>query len=921
MRNNFFDRYDCESLTPPMVLDETTPVETNVVFNRSAPIDRGSCEVATSPMVFDEEVPILYDALWVRSDEQAHNEEYSYKCTKNIAAGDAAIVDLVDVAATDDMHGLVAGQTYTFSAWVYIPSGGIFGSEVTLIIYDYQGGWAPTITAAANVYDAWQKVTVTRTIRAAATGIIVRFMAASSASINEYFYVDDVKLDHARGGKFSYRLTKTIAAGTAGSVLLTDSLNTADMHGLLAGHKYTFGAWVYIPLGGIKGSEITFQIGDYVASWDYTSQAATDTYDAWQYVEVTHDVDADATGIVIKIEVDSDAATGEYFFVDKFLLNDWLDWINKPFSKKKILVEISSGLAEDFWLSEEPGIWYNKLTVWVPDKKFGFGYGVFGYGSFGNDGTDTLGHNAVYYQVGSVKISGVIYTEYDKYDDCVANSESWYYDIITTKLYLHFLNDTAPWEQTGAWERTTISIGLVAGFSNHAGYYNDIYYDARVISIPNISYRKNWLFFGIARSAGGEVTLDNSDGYFDNFATHDIFGHKIVFRFGVDDIAHAQYLELANFYIDKITVTKTTFSIALNDKRSFLQKKIPINVYDSTTYPDIKDTNENKPIRLGYGTNKKVPCVCTNEEEAIGGGIDYTFKICDVANPAYAISAITTVYIDDVVEVPKATNLNTATFTIASGGNYTKGDKVTCTYTGYTDGGVIDNALDVIADLLNEFNNDVYNSTNFNTTAWAIAKALAYDIGFPIEKETVGSAITKIANTVHGSFLIQGDDRYSFKIFDEDTAAVKTITGEEILKLTKAEYDTKRYLTRFEILYDRDWDSGFFRRIIEESNEEAIFTKYGVYREKEFETLLISADDSSSLASKISKTTSEVVPYFSFTTKSQNFDLMLTDLVNVELNRVTKEMYGTVKLEIVGIVKDMAKFTTTIIGRYIKNVD
>jgi hypothetical protein len=93
------------------------------------------------------------------------------------------------------MHGFTAGQTVKKRIWIKIPSAsGILGSEIALQMYDFQGDWQYTESLAANIYDQWQEVTLTRILRGACTGTIVRIKAVSTAALNEYFYVDDSSL-------------------------------------------------------------------------------------------------------------------------------------------------------------------------------------------------------------------------------------------------------------------------------------------------------------------------------------------------------------------------------------------------------------------------------------------------------------------------------------------------------------------------------------------------------------------------------------------------------------------------------------------------------------------------------------------------------------------------------------------------------
>lgn len=166
------------------------------VSQSSNQIDRGDCESATPPMVRGETVPVTSDATWAREIAAwAHEGAASYKFTKTVAAGTLARVDLNDTILATDMHGFLPGQTVTMKCWIYISSvSGILGSEVLIRISDYQGAFETTATYAQNIYDAWQQVTVSKTLRAACTGILLRIQADATAAINEYFNVDDIEI-------------------------------------------------------------------------------------------------------------------------------------------------------------------------------------------------------------------------------------------------------------------------------------------------------------------------------------------------------------------------------------------------------------------------------------------------------------------------------------------------------------------------------------------------------------------------------------------------------------------------------------------------------------------------------------------------------------------------------------------------------
>lgn len=156
-------------------------------------IDRGNCESTTAPMMFGETVPLLSTATWARDNTQVYEGTYSYKFIKTSSAGTNARAFLTDNNGLD-MHGLIAGVKYTWVLQLYIPAAsGIVGTEISITMYDNPGGGSTT-TTAVNTYDAWQTVTLTKTIDAGATRVYFYIQAASTAAQNEYFYIDNTRL-------------------------------------------------------------------------------------------------------------------------------------------------------------------------------------------------------------------------------------------------------------------------------------------------------------------------------------------------------------------------------------------------------------------------------------------------------------------------------------------------------------------------------------------------------------------------------------------------------------------------------------------------------------------------------------------------------------------------------------------------------
>jgi len=154
-------------------------------------IDRGSCESSTPPAMFGETSNTLSNATFARSDAQIYKGRYAYLGTKTIAAGTAATIALSDSTGAGDLHGFLAGETYTLKMKVYIPSGAMLGSEFVIAIVDSVGS---DTQAATNTYDVWQEITVERTINGGATYAYPQIQIASATANAETFYADDIRL-------------------------------------------------------------------------------------------------------------------------------------------------------------------------------------------------------------------------------------------------------------------------------------------------------------------------------------------------------------------------------------------------------------------------------------------------------------------------------------------------------------------------------------------------------------------------------------------------------------------------------------------------------------------------------------------------------------------------------------------------------
>jgi hypothetical protein len=162
---------------------------------------RGDCE-STDPPMLAGTAPDASSVTWARSNEQAHAGTYGYKFAKTNGPTGAAYVGF-DIGPNENLKGLTAGNTYTLSVWIYLPASQWDGTKISLTFGDYAGSWQATQQYGAATYGSWQQISVTRTVRATATGVYTRLTADANASLDwgYSFYVDDVScIDYVGGG-------------------------------------------------------------------------------------------------------------------------------------------------------------------------------------------------------------------------------------------------------------------------------------------------------------------------------------------------------------------------------------------------------------------------------------------------------------------------------------------------------------------------------------------------------------------------------------------------------------------------------------------------------------------------------------------------------------------------------------------------
>jgi len=579
----------------------------------------------------------------------------------------------------------------------------------------------------------------------------------------------------------------------------------------------------------------------------------------------------------------------------------------KSVSQKTTLVEIDLGNLQTKWFNHRPGVWYWQFNTFRANAQHSYLRGNFGFGNYLRSSTGQSGIFDRPVDIQSVKVDSIAYTKDISRVNVVEANKSFFYDKNTTRLYVHFDNFDKP-------SLSTVIIGQLLGLSNRAININDIYYEPLLEGVPTISKKKDSLYFGIVSYDGGNYSFNNVGKFFDRITDSFIFGQSVATKYAGDTEAYADYRTINKGYMERLQLNNETAGMDIIDNRKQLSRKIPNTYYDQTTFPNLRDRNVGKPIPLIWGAVDNVPIICTNEDKAGAG--NYNFTIAEIVDHGTGITKIIQIYVDGVATTWANESLVNATFELTTG-LYTAGKKVTGDLQGFkVDSTMDDNSLDVIEDMMNTYQSISFTSDNFNTTEWSGNKSSQNDVGIFLNKETeLIDVIEKIAESNFATFLIHDDGRYTWRVFNKNSTAIRTIGKKEILSMFELDFDGNEFLTSVKVKYNNDYANNDFASYNNTISESTIFDQYSKYQDQTIETYLTSDTDAFSLSASLMDYMKNVPNMATIETGIQNIDLEIGNTVNFNLDRIDSAWLGDVKVEIVGIEKNIMENTVKLTGR------
>lgn len=528
--------------------------------------------------------------------------------------------------------------------------------------------------------------------------------------------------------------------------------------------------------------------------------------------------------------------------------------VKDPNSHKLVLLEMDTPLLRT-WINYGPGRWVFIVTPGSEDVPDDFG----NIGFYGQ-------RNGTYYNIQSVNVDGDLLPEFSTFVSWEATSEGWFYDTATTKLYIVLENFDPP--------RSHINVapGAAVGFSylvDDDAYYQDVYYEPRLMNVPNISKVKDPTYYGILQYQTPSFQFDNADRFFDTFNQLELYNQPYRVFFTFDGEPYSEALQVYQGRIKEFgQPDHLSFTMTGRDPRESLSRQLPINLFSNSDtslpfyFAGLNDRDDGTPVPIAFGD------VINGRAYRTSSGnwtfADVTFNAVD--------SGITVVDKDGVTFSHSGTGVD-GTFT---GANTT--DKLYVTFSQ----SAIENGLDVISDILENYEGIAFNSSNYDQVEWTAEKGGVSNIGLWIGKGnlmTSSDVVEQVCNDNQGIFDFLADGRYTFRTLSPKRVPTHIIHQDELLSDGSLSHPTDEILSSIKIAFSEDLLTGDPRILQNRDFEAAVYAIMQSYREQSnpYESRVTNKTDADTLAVKIMDQSSNIPDIVDIATKTENVGLRVLD--------------------------------------------
>jgi len=227
------------------------------------------------------------------------------------------------------------------------------------------------------------------------------------------------------------------------------------------------------------------------------------------------------------------------------------------------------------------------------------------------------------------------------------------------------------------------------------------------------------------------------------------------------------------------------------------------------------------------------------------------------------------------------------------------------------------NAVQCIREILGDEYGLAYDDASFNTAEWDEAETASPNISCNYEDESVINIIEEISQSILGYFIVQDDGRYTYRIYDSSRAVDQEIFDEDVMNRISLEYDPTEVVSSMKIGYAPVFASAgtTYTYLNYDDEEEAVYNKYRIYKQKIIDTLLPTEAEAQSFVEEMMNLSSSVKRTFTVTTNMVTADREIGDVIFLPIMRISKKMLGLVKGEIIGKEYDLENFNITLTCR------
>ncbi len=571
-------------------------------------------------------------------------------------------------------------------------------------------------------------------------------------------------------------------------------------------------------------------------------------------------------------------------------------------TKKIIIFEYDTPINQNEFINFEPGIWWWKVENNV--KNVTDNHSVVGFYEYFQNQKRL---------VKSVRVDGILYSRTLSLSDCRLTDSSFYYDYPAQVLYVHFKNF-----ENKIGKR--VFYGSVVGYSQIPNndiktYWNDYYYEPRLVSVSGLKKSIDPLFFGLLKYQTGSVKLINTDGHFDNWRDKNLWGQGARIMVGGISDPYDNFETVFEGAIQDDSRDFDEFTVKLEDLRRSLTQPIATNRLTKSEFPYLNDNNSDEVKPVAYGTIYNAKAICLNEDEA--SPTYRTFLIADTEfNMIYSLDKI---YVDEIETALTGTvNLSAGTFTMTTASVNGNEDKVTIDFIANTK----TNGVEIIKDLLYRYDGKPYLQSFFDTNEIDLAATLARNTSLYVSDGStkLSEGIESVCNDIDARFFVKNNGLYTIRIYDpaREENAVK-ILNDEWLSLPELENNGSEYLTSVIITYRRSIENDYHRTYENTNYKDSTFEIYKKLKVETFDTNLYTIEDAQDKSETIMSISKKVNDIIKRQTTWEKFGIEPGDFIVCDPISRPNAQQNLKVFEVVEVQNDVSNFKIKLGLRYVRD--